>query len=39
MERIQRPNGSQFNFETTITSLQEKAFSNLKKRVSSLISQ
>jgi hypothetical protein len=36
MDRIKAPNGSQINFENLVDSVQTKAFSNLKKRVSEI---
>lgn len=38
MDRIKRPNGSQVNFETTVDAIQDKAFSNLTKRVKQIFS-
>ena len=38
MDRIVAPNGSEINFETLVDSIQAKAFSNLKKRISEIFS-
>ena len=37
MERIVAPNGSQINLENLVDSIQEKAYSNLKKRLEEIM--